>query len=348
MTDHGPNQPEVSVVVPLHREADQLEVVVDTIAGHLGRTGGVWELILVDDGSPDGTWDAIQTASARHPGVRGIRLSRRFGKEAALCAGLDAARGRAVVVMDGDLQHPPALIPEMVGTWRRGEAQIVEAVKESRGRESLKSKLMALTFYRVLNALAGVDLRGASDFKLMDRQVVKAWLRMNERHVFFRGMVAWLGFSRVEVSFHVPERLDGGSSRWSLLGLTHLALTAITAFSSKLLHIVSIFGVLFLMLAFVLGAQTLYLKFTGRAISGFSTVNLLLLITGSLLMISLGVIGLYLSRIYDEVKARPRYLVSETLEEGAEQRAQGSGFGVETGQRLTLTETEQEQRKDVA
>lgn len=325
MTDPRTEPPKLSVVVPVHREAEQLEAVVDAIVEQLRRTGETYELIVVDDGSPDETWPAIVAASRTHACLRGVRLSRRFGKEAALCAGLDAAAGSAVIVMDGDLQHPPTLIPQMVEVWRTTDAQVVEAVKRCRGTEPLASKLFAHSFYRILDSLAGFNLRGASDFKLMDRKVVNAWLELKERHVFFRGMVAWLGSTKAQIPFDVPERLNG-TSKWSLVALTHLALTAITAFSSKLLHVVSLCGVLFLVLALVVGAQTLYLKFTGRAVSGFATVNLLLLVTGSLLMISLGIIGLYLSRIYDEIKARPRYLVSERHESAARQeRRSGRG-----------------------
>jgi glycosyltransferase involved in cell wall biosynthesis len=316
MAEPHPLSPELSVVVPVHREAEQIDDLVAAVSTQLDPLGGPWELILVDDGSPDGTWRAIESAAGRHPCLRGLRLSRNFGKEAALCAGLDAARGRAVIVMDGDLQHPPSLIPEMVRLWRETDADVVEAVKRTRGREPLLLRCLAHAFYRILEVLAGFDLRGASDFKLLDRRVVEAWLRMNERHVFFRGMIAWLGFRRARVAFDVPDRRQGSSS-WSVPGRFRLALTAVTGFSSKLLHVVSLCGLLFLVLAAVMAVQTVYLKLTGRAVSGFSTVILLLLIIGSLLMISLGVIGLYLSRIYEEIKGRPRYIVTETLESPA-------------------------------
>ncbi|MHC4970309.1 MAG: glycosyltransferase family 2 protein, partial [Planctomycetota bacterium] len=178
MPEHRRAQPEFSVVVPVHREVEQIDEVVAAISRPLDRLSDAWELILVDDGSPDGTWSAIEAAARRHPCLRGVRLSRNFGKEAALCAGLDAARGRAVIVMDGDLQHPPSLIEQMVKLWRETDAEVIEAVKRSRGRESLFSRFFAHAFYWILELLAGFDLRGASDFKLLDRRVVEAWLRM--------------------------------------------------------------------------------------------------------------------------------------------------------------------------
>jgi hypothetical protein len=197
---------------------------------------------------------------------------------------------------------------------------VVEAVKRDRGREHWLARGCARGFYGLLRALSGFDLRGASDFKLLDRRVVDAWKRMPERSLFFRGMVAWLGFRHARVLFDVPERVGGGGSRWSVLGLFRLALEAITAFSSALLQLVTLFGIGFLLFSVVLAVQTLVLKFRGYAVTGFATVILLLLMIGSLLMISLGLIGLYLARIYDEVKGRPRFVVAESVGFGADSR----------------------------
>ena len=305
--------PELSVVVPMYREGPNVEAVLDAIASHVCAASDSCEIIVVDDGSPDDTWDRLAAAARRRPEVRAIRLSRNFGKEHAVSAALEASRGRAVIVMDGDLQHPPALIPQMVACWRGGGADVVEAVKRSRGRESWAARLCAKFFYGLLRGLSGFDLRGASDFKLLDRRVVDAWRRMPERNLVFRGMVAWLGFRRASVPFDVPQRLDGGRSHWSLFALVRLALGAITAFSSALLQLVTLFGLLFLAFSIILGVQTLLMKLRGHAVTGFATVILLLLMIGSLLMISLGLIGLYLARIYDEVKARPRFVISETV-----------------------------------
>lgn len=301
----------LSVVIPLYREGQHLaETLKETLAS-LGTLDMDYELILVDDGSPDDTWQVIADQSRRYLGVKGIRLSRNFGKEAALAAGLEQATGDAIVVMDGDLQHPPTLIPAMVKHWKEG-AEVVEAVKQHRGTESHYSKLRAQLFYAIFTRLAGYDLRGASDFKLMDRRVLDAWRGMGERNLFFRGMNAWLGFRRVQLPFNVPARA-GGESSWSVLQLVRLAMTAVTSFSSAPLQLITLTGAGFAVFALVLGAQTLYQKVVGHAVDGFTTVILLLLVIGGAVMLGLGIIGTYIARIYEEVKGRPRYIVAERV-----------------------------------
>ncbi|MCW5848670.1 MAG: glycosyltransferase family 2 protein [Anaerolineae bacterium] len=304
--------PTLSIVIPVYSEGPNLDRLLAELERQLVAIGESYELVFVDDGSTDDTWQVLTAARPRYPHLRALRLSRNFGKEAALCAGLEAARGQAIIVMDADLQHPPHMLPQMVHLWRSGDADVVEAVKESRGRESLTNKVGARVFYTLISRLSGYNLEGASDFKLLDRRVVDAWQRLGERDVFFRGMTAWLGFRHAHLSFVVPERV-GGRSRWSIIRLITLAVNAITSFSSKPLHLITAVGLVFMVLAALLGAQTLYLKLAGEAVSGFATVILLQLIIGSLLMISLGVIGLYLARIYEEVKGRPRYIIAQTL-----------------------------------
>jgi glycosyltransferase involved in cell wall biosynthesis len=308
--------PLISVVIPLYKEGPNVRPLLSEVRTALARTGCPFELILVDDGSPDETWKIISEEAKLLPALRGLRLSRNFGKELALCAGLERARGDVVVVMDGDGQHPPALLPDMVRMWQTTGADIVEAVKIKRGQESLSGKLGALLFYVILNKLAGVNLKGASDFKLMNRQAVDAWLQMEERNVFFRGMTAWLGFTRVQIPFEVPGRV-GGTTGWSFLRRWELALTGISAFSSLPLQFVTVAGLLFLIFSVGFGIYTLVLQLAGKSVSGFATVILLLLFIGSLLMISLGIIGQYLARIYEEVKGRPRYVIASSIEPSA-------------------------------
>ncbi|HEV8418063.1 MAG TPA: glycosyltransferase family 2 protein [Candidatus Udaeobacter sp.] len=303
----------ISVVIPLYNEGSHLRELLSDLKSALEQAGCRFEVVLVDDGSSDDTWTKIKDEARMYPDLRAIRLSRNFGKELALCAGLERARGNAVIVMDGDGQHPPSLLSLMIETWRTSGADIIEAVKRRRGRESLTSKFGALTFYVILNKLSGFDLKGASDFKLIDRRVLDRWLTMRERNVFFRGMTAWMGFRTIQVPFEVGPR-RAGKSGWSYLRRTQLALIGITTFSSFPLHLVTFAGVIFFFFAVVLGIQTLYLKVTGRAFTGFATVILLELIIGSLLMISLGIIGEYLARIYEEVKGRPRYIIAESID----------------------------------
>ena len=303
--------PTLTVVLPCLNEGAHIADSLQTIAGVLDEAGIDHELLVVDDGSTDETWRRVGELAAERSSVRGIRLSRRFGKEHALCAGLEASRGRAVLVMDADLQHPPSLIPEMVAAWREGY-EVVEGVKTDRGGEPAISGLQARAFYALLRRVSGIDLAGASDFKLMDRKVLEAWSRMPERGLFFRGMSAWLGFRRKELPFAVEARA-GGSTAWSTRGLIRLGVTGITAFSSLPLQGITLMGILFLVFGALLGAQTLYNWISGEAVTGFTTVILLQLAVGSMLMIGLGVIGTYLSRIYDEVKGRPRYVVAERV-----------------------------------
>ena len=316
----SPSTPLLSVVLPCLNEGSHLERSLATLAGVLDGCGVSYEFVVVDDGSSDDTWEVLTRCAARRPALRALRLSRRFGKENALTAGLEHARGAAVLVMDADLQHPPALIPAMIRAWREEHYEVVEAIKEKRGQEPLLARLGARVFYPLFRRLSGFDLEGASDFKLLDRRVLEAWRAMGERNVFFRGMSAWLGFRRKAIPFEVAPR-TGGSSGWSPWRLLRLAVNGITAFSSAPIHLITVMGFAFLAFALVLGAQTIYQKFWGGAETGFTTVIVLVLMTGSCVMIGLGVIGLYVSRIYEEVKGRPRTVVRDSL--GFEGEARG-------------------------
>src|SRR6266478_5293947 len=286
MDSDSPTKPFVSVVIPLYNEGSHVSALLSDLKTALEETGCQFDVILVDDGSRDDTWERIKAEARTLSNLRAVRLSRNFGKELALCAGLERARGDVVIVL---------------------------AVKAKRGRESLASKLGALFFYVILNKLSGFELKGASDFKLMNRKAADTWLAMRERNVFFRGMTAWMGFKTLQIPFEVVAR-RGGKSGWSYFKRWKLAFIGITTFSSLPLHLVTFAGVIFFIFAVGLGIQTLYLKLAGRAFTGFATVILLELIIGSLLMISLGIIGEYLARIYEEVKGRPRYIVSESIE----------------------------------
>ena len=304
--------PELSLVLPCLNEGAHLAATLATLASALEALGLAHEIVVVDDGSSDDTWQVLEREARARPHLVAVRLSRRFGKEQALVAGLERARGAGVLVMDADLQHPPALIPAMVRAWREEHYDVVEAVKTRRGEEPFLATLGARLFYPLFRRLSGFDLEGASDFKLLDRRVLEAWSAMGERNVFFRGMSAWLGFRRKRLEFEVAPR-TGGSSGWSPLRLVRLAVNGITAFSTAPIHLITALGCLFLLFALGLGVQTLYNKLHGTAETGFTTVIVLVLMVGSLILISLGVIGLYIARIYEEVKGRPRYVVRAEL-----------------------------------
>ena len=300
----------ISVVVPFYNESASVRGLLDALYPVLEKTACRFEVVAIDDGSFDDTWQQLKLAAPHRPGLKLIRLSRNFGKEAAVSAGLEKASGDAVIVLDGDLQHPPQLIDQMVLLWRQSGFEIVEAAKEARGAESVLYRWGAGLFYKLFRMLTGYDLGPSCDFKLMDRRVVDAWLRMEESNLFFRGMIAWLGFKRTQIPFVVQAR-PAGAGKWTLPRLVRLAVVAVTSFSTSALHIITILGFAFFLLAIVIGARTLYLYFLGTAVTGFTTVILLQLLIGGALMVSLGIVGEYLARIYTEVKRRPRYITSE-------------------------------------
>jgi glycosyltransferase involved in cell wall biosynthesis len=299
------------VLMPFFNEEKQIPITIDRMIPLLNNLKIRYSLLLVDDGSKDGTWDAISNGVKKHPKhIRGLRLSRNFGKEAAICAGLDVADADAVILMDGDLQHPPEMIPEMIRLWRQEGFEIVEGVKSSRGKESLTSRINASLFYGIFHKVSGYQLANASDFKLLDRKVVLKWREFTEHNTFFRGLSAWLGFRRVTFPFEIAER-QTGVSRWSFGRLIGLSIDAITSFSAMPLHLITTIGVAFLVGALILMIQTLINYFGGHAASGFTTVIVVELSIGACIMISLGLIGTYIARIFEEVKNRPRYIVSE-------------------------------------
>lgn len=309
----------LSIVTPIYNEKDSIEIFLREIKHALSGLGLSYEVIIVDDGSTDGSWSVLQDVSREKDFMRilrAMRLSRNFGKEAAIAAGLEMSCGDTVIVMDGDLQHPPCMIPDMIRLWEEagGEVDVVEAVKQERTNESIFHTCAARLFYSAFSKLSGFRMNNTTDFKLMDRRVVNAWLKMREHNLFFRGMTEWLGFRHVEIPFVAPDRRNG-RSRWSLFSLLKMSTNAISAFTSVPLQLVTIFGFVFLLFALLLGAQAFWMKITGRALEGFTTVNLLLLIIGSFLMISLGIIGIYIGRIYEEVKQRPRYIKDETIDD---------------------------------
>jgi len=308
----NPVSPLLTVVVPLFNESASVRALLDSLYPVLEKTACRFEVLAIDDGSSDETWQQLKLAAPHRRGLKLLRLSRNFGKEAAVSAGLEKAAGDAVIVLDGDLQHPPELINQMVPLWRESGFEIVEATKEARGEESVLYRSSAGLFYKLFHMLTGYDLGPSSDFKLMDRKVVDAWRGMEESNLFFRGMIAWLGFRRTQIRFAVQDR-PSGVGKWSLPQLVKLAVVAVTAFSTSALHIITILGFAFFVLATVVATRTLYLYFQGMAVSGFATVILLQLLIGGALMVSLGIVGEYLARIYTEVKRRPRYVTSEAI-----------------------------------
>lgn len=306
------SSPVLSVVSPIHCEELGLKAFLDRVEEVLRPLRLSYEIVLVDDGSTDSSWQRMHEEFTRRPSLRCLRLSRNFGKEAALVAGLHAARGQAVITLDSDLQHPPECIVEMVRLWQQGDVDLVEAQKSQRQKESFLSRLFAKSFYALFALVAPFDLKNASDFKLMDRKVLDAWKQLSERRVFFRGMSSWLGF-RQKVVFFEPHDRQTGVSQWSFLAKIMLALDSLSAYTTRLLFLIWGLSLVFGLFAVGVGGEALWMKFQGRAMSGFTTVILLILISTASVLAALCLLSLYVRQIFYEVKGRPLYLISEHL-----------------------------------
>lgn len=302
----------LSIVLPAYNEEQNIANTVQVLSGLLDENAIDYELVFISDGSRDGTFPEILKAAAANPRIKGAQFSRNFGKEAGIFAGLELATGDAVIVMDCDLQHPPQVIPQMWQLWQDG-AEVVEGIKSRRGKESLGYKLSAGLFYRIMSRLIRLDMNSSSDFKLLDRKVVDVLLGLPERNTFFRALSFWVGFRTEKVSYEVQER-QYGKSKWSFWSLMKYAITNATSFSTLPLQLVTVMGGVSILFSAVLAVQTLVKFMMGMAVEGFTTVILLILIIGGFLMLSLGIIGHYIARIYEEVKGRPKYIISHVTE----------------------------------
>lgn len=301
---------ELSIVIPAYCEEAHLAATLDAVCRHADAASSSFEVIVVDDGSPDRTWRAICEAGARHPQVRGVRLARRFGKEGALFAGLSQCRGAAAITMDADLQHPAELIGRFAGIWRSSQAKVVQAVKQDHGSEPLFRRGFSALYNAFASRLTGIRFQSSTDFKLLDREVLDALLAMPENRTFYRGMVAWLGFETVDVPFRVAPRAHG-RSKFGLVDLIGLAWHSVPSYSDVPLRIIHVIAAVFLLFGAALGVWALYLKFAGIALSGFTTVITLQLLIGGLVLFCLALIAEYLAAVYGEVKRRPRYVIAQ-------------------------------------
>lgn len=300
----------LSVIIPAYNEEQNIGNISSVISSLLKSNDITYEIIFVNDGSSDNTWGKISEVCSKNQNIKGFNFSRNFGKEAAIFAGLTYATGDCCAVIDADLQHPPETLIKMYEKWQEGY-EIVEGVKASRGKESFLHKIAAKNFYAMISKATKVDMSRASDFKLLDRKAVNILRSMPEKHIFFRALSSWVGFKTTSVEFHVQER-EAGESKWCTSALFKYALTNITSFSTVPMQIVTLTGIVFLIFSLIFGAQSLYKNFTGQALEGFTTIILLLLIIGSIIMLSLGIIGYYIAKIYEETQNRPRFIVSES------------------------------------
>lgn len=300
----------VTLVIPVFNEGASIRENLLVIRGYASDLDSVEaSLLIVDDGSIDDTASYVRTLCDAYEDIRLLSLNRNFGKEGAILAGLDYADGDAAIVMDSDLQHPPELIPRMVKIWKSG-IDVVEARKSNRGRENLLYSLSARSFYRLFFLCTGMNISDNTDFKLLDRKVIDAYLALPERKRFFRGLIDWMGFPSARVFFNVTPR-QGGQSTWSALKLFRLSITALTAFSAAPLYLITLMGGICLSISVIFGSIAVYHKITGVAVSGFTTVILLILLIGSFLMIGIGMLSIYVEQLFDEIKRRPTYLINE-------------------------------------
>jgi polyisoprenyl-phosphate glycosyltransferase len=303
--------PLISVVVPLFNEQDNVAHLVERLANTLNSLGKSYEVLLIDDGSGDATWIRIANAAAQHhPRLRGLRLARHFGHQAALLAGLSRARGQAVVSMDGDLQHPPELIPELVKTWKQGAA-VVDTRRHYNAQTSRFKKLSSALFYRFFSFMSEIDMQeGRSDFRLVDRRVLDQVLAFQQSDIFLRGVVGWLAFPSATIEFEAANRLHG-DSKYTLQSMLRFAHGGIVTFSTKPLRVSIALGLVTSMLAFVALCYIIAQYALGHTVPGWaSTLGLLVLLFGVLFVI-LGVIGEYVGRIYIMLQHRPAYVIYE-------------------------------------
>jgi glycosyltransferase involved in cell wall biosynthesis len=308
--------PSISCVIPAYNEARSLGTLVPEVLTTLQALSAQVEVIIVDDGSRDDTLAVMLALCARYPQVSYLKLSRNFGKEPALTAGIDAAQGDVVILMDGDGQHPVSLLPDMLAKWHEG-SDVVYAVRSTREDQSgLQIKLTAW-FYKLVNLGNRVQIpANAGDFRLMDRQVVDALKRLTERNRFMKGLYAWVGFNSTAIDYQPLPRSDG-KSNFGLRGSLSLAFTGILAFSIAPLRALTITGFMLSMIALGYGLWVVGEYFiTGIAVPGYATIVVGMMFFSGIQLLSIGILAEYVGRIYEEVKQRPNYLVSQRLGQG--------------------------------
>jgi polyisoprenyl-phosphate glycosyltransferase len=302
----------LSIVIPSYNEESNIENTATVLARVLEAAQIEYELIFISDGSKDNTYNAVLREANKNPHIKGAEFSRNFGKEASIFAGLQLSVGDACIVMDCDLQYPPEVIPQMYELWQEGY-EVVEGMKSDRGKESVFHRFFAHTFYAVMSKLMRIDMNASSDFKLLDRKVINVLLGLSEKNTFFRALTFWAGFKSTTFSYEVKQR-QFGTSKWSFFSLMKYAISNTTSFTTLPLQIVTFAGVGSIFVSIIIAIQTLIRYFMGQSVEGFTTVILLILIIGGLIMLSLGIIGHYIARIYEEVKGRPKYIIRKVTD----------------------------------
>lgn len=302
----------ISLIVPCYNEEKNIEPFYNAIIEVFKDLEEDFELVFVNDGSKDGTLLKIKEMNQKDKRVKGVSFARNFGKEAGLFVGIRNVTGDAAVTLDADLQHPPVVIKEMISKWKEG-FEVIEGVKTDRGKESLIHKLFCKVFYGMISKAVGMDMKNSSDYKLLDKKVINELAKLKERNTFFRALSFWVGFKKTTVYYEVAER-KAGESKWSTKSLIKYAINNVICFSYAPLHIVTTLGVLFLLIAAGVCVDAAISYFRGVAANGFPTLVILSLVGFGAVMLSLGIIGVYIAQIYDEIKGRPQYIIGEKIE----------------------------------
>lgn len=303
--------PTLSIILPFHNEAEGVRHLFQRLYPVLGQLGLSYEIICIDDGSRDATYAALCHERELDQRVKIVKMARNFGKEAALTCGLEMACGDTAITMDSDLQHPPEVIIDLVAKWRAGH-DLVYAIRKNRNTDSYLRRVLSRAFYAVFRAIADVQLpEGAGDFCLLDRKVIDAIKQLPERNRFMKGLVAWVGYNRGMVDFEVQPR-QGGASHWNLFRLMRFAFDGLTAFSTFPLRIWTWCGAFVSIVSFAYGLYlTLRTLIFGVDVPGYASLMVGMLFLGGVQLLSLGILGEYMGRIFSEVKRRPLYLISE-------------------------------------
>lgn len=303
----------ISLIVPCYNEESNVEPFYTAIAETFkAMPDADFELMYVNDGSKDNTLQKIEELNKKDNRVKCVSFARNFGKEAALFAGIRNVTGDCAVVLDADLQHPPAVIIEMYAKWKEG-FEVIEGVKTDRGKEGLFHKLFTKVFYGMISHAVGMDMKNSSDYKLLDKKVVAELAKLKERNTFFRALSFWVGFKKTTVYYEVAERASG-VSKWSTKSLIRYAINNMICFCYTPLHIVTILGTVFLLIGLVVSIDAVISYFRGVSTNGFPTLVILLLLGFGAIMLSLGIIGVYIAQIYDEIKGRPQYIIGKKIE----------------------------------
>jgi glycosyltransferase involved in cell wall biosynthesis len=299
----------ISIVVPVFTEEASLPELYRRFTAAMNRVLLPFELIFVDDGSTDGSLNLMLEFSKKDGQVKVIQLSRNFGHQLAIIAGMDHAQGEAVITMDGDLQHPPELIEQLIEKWHEGY-DVVYTCRDQTEDISLFKNVTSRCFYAIINRLAEVSISpGTADFRLLDRNVVESLQAFGERSIFLRGIVNWMGYRQIAIRYRAAARYSG-ESKYSLLKMLRFAIDGVASFSSIPLYLSTFVGMIISICSFLYAGFVIYLRlFTDRAVEGWTSVMVALLFLGGIHLVTLGIHGIYLGRIYKEVKGRPRYLI---------------------------------------